>query len=122
MGENGTVKLYLGAETKYVGEYSSTEDYDLHTISCADTDTPLLAFRRCCWPLQRCVLHACPLSVALPTQPATKLALGASHAAGVLPGFRLLLSAAASPAGASSHSHLSLGIRSSDLCTLAHCC
>ena len=33
MGENGTVKLYLGAEEKYVGDYASTEDYELHSIS-----------------------------------------------------------------------------------------
>ena len=32
-GGMGTVKLYLGAEAPYVGSYTSTEDYELHSIS-----------------------------------------------------------------------------------------
>ena len=34
MADNGTVKLYMGAEAKYSGEYRCAEDYDLQTISC----------------------------------------------------------------------------------------
>ena len=30
---NGTVKLYLGAAEKYVGDFTTSEDYDLHSIS-----------------------------------------------------------------------------------------
>ena len=29
----GTVKLFLGAEAPYVGSYTTTEDYELHSIS-----------------------------------------------------------------------------------------
>jgi hypothetical protein len=34
MAGNGTVKLYLGAPKPYVGPHSSTEDYELRSISC----------------------------------------------------------------------------------------
>jgi hypothetical protein len=37
---NGTIPVYLGATEPYVGEYASTEDYELHSIACARTPGP----------------------------------------------------------------------------------
>ena len=36
-----TIPVYLGATEPYVGDYTSTESYELHSISCKKNASPV---------------------------------------------------------------------------------
>ena len=55
MPGNGSILIYLGASEPYVGDYDTTETYELHSISC----------ERVCLHLSQCLYLSQPACLSL---------------------------------------------------------